>query len=30
MSWDKTWARMMLHIASVGADFKAAREGQLV
>jgi UDP-galactopyranose mutase len=30
MSWDKTWARMMLHIASVSAESKAAREGQLV
>lgn len=30
MSWDKTWARMMLHIASVSAEAKAAREGQLV
>lgn len=30
MSWDKTWARMMLHIASVGAESKSAREGQFV
>lgn len=30
MSWDKTWARMMLHMASVGAGSKAAREAQLV
>lgn len=30
MSWDKTWARMMLHMASVGAQSKAAREAQLV
>lgn len=30
MSWDKTWARMMLHIASVGARSNTAREAQLV
>ena len=30
MSWDKTWARMMLHMASVGARSKVAREAQLV
>lgn len=30
MSWDRTWARMALHMASVGARSKAAREAQLV
>ncbi|MFO1124723.1 MAG: glycosyltransferase [Methylocystis sp.] len=30
MSWDKTWARMMLHMAGVGGRSNAAREAQLV
>lgn len=30
MSWDKTWARMMRHMASVKAGPKAARQAQLV